>query len=69
MFAFNVVLFFITFTVALLFNLLKIHWALGVEHKVLRVIIENIWLFLAFFFLVNIWATTTALQPYFILAA
>jgi len=36
------------------------------SHKCLRVVLENMWIFLNFFMLLNVWTTTTVSQPYIV---
>jgi len=57
--------FFFMMIVIILFNVLKIHrkW---MSHKCLRVVLENMWIFLNFFMLLNVWTTTTVSQPYIV---
>lgn len=57
--------FFFLMIVIVFFNVLKVHRSC-IEHKCARVVLENAWLFLNFFMLLNIWTTNTVSQPYIV---
>ena len=62
-YAFDLSLYFFTIIPLFLFNLMKLHRKC-IDHKVFVMILENIWLVMAFFWLVNVWATGRWIQPY-----
>ena len=65
-FSFLMVNYFAVTICLLLFNVIQVHRLCGAEHKCIRVILENLGLFLSFFFLLNIWGATPISQPYII---
>lgn len=65
--AFSFVFYFFILVVVILFNVFELHRKC-IEHKCVRVILENLWIAMLFFELLNIWATSTAWQPYIIVA-
>jgi hypothetical protein len=64
--AFQMVDFFFVSITMILFNVLKIHHGC-IEHKCLRVVLDNLWLILNFFLILNIWSTTPVSQPYIVI--
>jgi len=52
-----------TLAVVILFNVLEVHRKC-VEHKCVRVVLENLWLGLVFFMFVNQWGADPVSQPY-----
>ena len=62
-YAFAVTLYFLTLVPLILFNLLGLHKKAG--HKVIQSVLENMWLILAFFWLINIWTIRKYYEPYF----
>lgn len=65
-YAFLIVNFFFLVVPLVLFNLLKLHHC--TENKCIRVVLENLWLVLLWFMLVNHWGATPLLQPYIVVA-
>ena len=62
-YAFDMVLYFFVLLPLVLFNLIKLHRRC-IDHKVFIVLLENLWVVLSFFWLLNVWATTRYIQPY-----
>jgi hypothetical protein len=63
--AWQMVDFFFMVIVILLFNVFKVHRSC-MSHKCARVVLENTWLVLNFFMLLNVWAAATVKQPYIV---
>ena len=63
-YAFSVTLYFLTMVPLVLFNLLGLHKKAG--HKIIQSVLENMWLILSFFWLINLWTIGKYYQPYFI---
>jgi hypothetical protein len=63
--AFSLVFYLFILAVVIVFNVFGLHRKC-IEHKCVRVILENVWLGMLFFELLNVWAATTAWQPYII---
>ena len=63
-YAFALTLYFLVLVPLILFNLLGLHKKAG--HKVIQGFLENLWLILAFFWLINIWTIGKYYEPYFL---
>lgn len=63
--AFSLVFYLFILAVVLIINVAKLHRKCF-DHKCILVILENIWIFMLFFELLNIWSTSTILQPYIV---
>jgi hypothetical protein len=61
--AFSLVFYFFILIVVLLFNIAKIHRKCC-EHKCIVAILENLWIAMMFFELLNVWGASTTQQPY-----
>lgn len=53
--------------VVILFNVFEVHRRC-IEHRCMRVIVENIWIMMLFFEMLNVWAASASWQPYVIVA-
>lgn len=65
--AFCFVFYLFTLVVVILFNVFQIHRKC-IEHKCVRVIVENVWIVMLFFVLLNVWAASASWQPYVLVA-
>lgn len=63
--AFSLVFYLFILGVVLAINVAELHKKCF-EHKCIRVILENIWIVMLFFELLNVWSTSTILQPYIV---
>jgi hypothetical protein len=63
--AFCFVLFFFILIVVVVFNLAQLHRKC-IDHKCVRAVVENLWIGMLFFQLVNIWGATPTFQPYIV---
>jgi hypothetical protein len=65
--AFSFVFYFFILAVVLLFNVFQVHRKC-MDHTCLRVILENLWIGMIFFELLNVWAASATWQPYIVVA-
>lgn len=61
--AFCLVFYLFTLAVVIVFNVFEIHRKF-IEHKCVRVIVENVWIGMLFFLMLNVWAASASWQPY-----
>jgi hypothetical protein len=66
-YAFLIVDFFFTMAALVLFNLMKLHYGCT-ENKCVRVVLDNLWLVLIWFMMINLWGATPLWQPYIVVA-
>jgi len=64
--AFSLVFYLFILISVVFLNLFGIHKKCC-ENKIVRLFMDNLWLILLFFEILNIWTTSTALQPYVII--
>ena len=63
-YAFSVVLYFLVLVPLILFNLLGLHKKGG--NKIIQSVLDNLWLILCFFWLINIWTIRKYNEPHYI---
>jgi hypothetical protein len=64
--AFSLVNYIFALAAVLMFNVGKIHLSWS-SHLCVQVVLENLWIFLLFFEIVNSWGSFTLQQPYIVL--
>lgn len=64
--SFTIIFYMIIGVVLLLFNVIKLHKN-RIQNKVVKVVLEKLWLGLTLFYLVNIWTTTPVRMPYILI--
>ena len=62
-YAFSLVLYFLVMVPLILFNIMGLHKGAG--HKIIQGFLENLWLIMTFFWLINIWTIVKYNEPYY----